>query len=52
MASTLSLPRKVAWYGDNYYQYKYSGVIRDSLPWDRVLAKLKKLGRTAAFRNI
>ncbi|MBP2604874.1 alpha-ketoglutarate-dependent dioxygenase AlkB family protein [Acinetobacter calcoaceticus] len=36
-------PRKVAWYGDDYYQYKYSGVIRDSLPWDRALAKLKQL---------
>ncbi len=35
-------PRKVAWYGDEHYRYKYSGVFRDSLPWDRALAKLKQ----------
>jgi len=35
-------PRKVAWYGDEHYRYKYSGVYRDSLPWDRALAKLKQ----------
>lgn len=43
--------RKVAWYGDDYYQYKYSGVARDSLPWDKALAKLKT-GRANTFRKI
>ncbi len=35
-------PRKVAWYGDEHYRYKYSGVFRDSLPWDKALAQLKQ----------
>ncbi|MFW1886680.1 alpha-ketoglutarate-dependent dioxygenase AlkB, partial [Acinetobacter nosocomialis] len=35
-------PRKVARYGDEHYRYKYSGVFRDSLTWDRALAKLKQ----------
>ncbi|MCX2622841.1 alpha-ketoglutarate-dependent dioxygenase AlkB, partial [Klebsiella pneumoniae] len=32
----------VAWYGDEHYRYKYSGVFRDSLPWDKALAQLKQ----------
>ena len=35
-------PRKVAWYGDAHYRYQYSGVARDSLPWDPILAQLKQ----------
>ncbi|ECE6726677.1 alpha-ketoglutarate-dependent dioxygenase AlkB, partial [Salmonella enterica subsp. enterica] len=35
-------PRKVAWYGDAHYRYAYSGVMRDSLPWDEQLFVLKQ----------
>jgi alkylated DNA repair dioxygenase AlkB len=35
-------PRKVAWYGDAHYRYAYSGVMRDSLPWDEQLFLLKQ----------
>lgn len=36
-------PRKVAWYGDGHYQYRYSGVIRDALPWNVILLELKQM---------
>jgi alkylated DNA repair dioxygenase AlkB len=35
--------RKVAWYGDNPYGYKYSGVVREALPWTADLLALKQL---------
>ena len=35
--------RKVAWYGDSDYGYKYSGVVRQALPWTPVLMELKGL---------
>lgn len=35
-------PRQVAWYGDNHYRYAYSGIMRDSLPWDPQLLILKQ----------
>jgi alkylated DNA repair dioxygenase AlkB len=35
--------RKVAWYGDNNYGYKYSGIVREALPWTEDLYALKKL---------
>lgn len=35
--------RKVAWYGDGNYGYKYSGIIRDALPWTAELLELKQL---------
>jgi alkylated DNA repair dioxygenase AlkB len=35
--------RKVAWYGDSDYGYKYSGVIRQALPWTPDLLALKGL---------
>lgn len=33
--------RKVAWYGDGRYGYKYSGIVREALPWTRELLELK-----------
>jgi alkylated DNA repair dioxygenase AlkB len=35
--------RKVAWYGDNNYGYKYSGIVREALPWTVDLLALKGL---------
>lgn len=35
--------RKVAWYGDSGYGYKYSGVVREALPWTAQLLELKRL---------
>ena len=35
--------RKVAWYGDNPYGYKYSGIMREALPWTADLLALKAL---------
>jgi alkylated DNA repair dioxygenase AlkB len=35
--------RKVAWYGDNDYGYKYSGTTKQALPWTPELLALKKL---------
>ncbi|GGA93886.1 alpha-ketoglutarate-dependent dioxygenase AlkB family protein [Puia dinghuensis] len=35
--------RKVAWYGDSDYGYKYSGVVRQALPWTPELMELKGL---------
>jgi alkylated DNA repair dioxygenase AlkB len=35
--------RKVAWYGDNNYGYKYSGIVREALPWTADLRALKGL---------
>lgn len=45
-------PRKVAWYGDEHYRYKYSGVFRDSLPWDKALAQLKQQVERAFQKNL
>jgi alkylated DNA repair dioxygenase AlkB len=35
--------RKVAWYGDGDYGYKYSGIVRQALPWTTALLELKQL---------
>lgn len=35
--------RKVAWYGDNPFNYKYSGVVRTAQFWTRSLIELKKI---------
>jgi len=35
--------RKVAWYGDDNYGYKYSGIVRQALPWTPELLALKEL---------
>lgn len=35
--------RKVAWFGDQPYEYTYSGVTRRALPWTPSLLELKQL---------
>jgi alkylated DNA repair dioxygenase AlkB len=35
--------RKVAWYGDQNYNYAYSGTTRQALDWTKELLELKKL---------
>lgn len=35
--------RKVAWFGDQPYEYRYSGVTRRALPWTPSLLGLKQL---------
>ena len=34
--------RKVAWYGDEPFQYTYSKTTKSALPWTKVLLELKK----------
>lgn len=34
--------RKVAWYGDESYQYKYSGMVKQAHAWNAGLFRLKK----------
>ena len=45
--------RKVAWYGDSDYNYAYSNIIRQALPWTEDLLALKSLTErlTAATYN-
>lgn len=45
--------RKVAWYGDNDFGYKYSGIVRQALPWTPELMELRRLteGLTGAGYN-
>ena len=45
--------RKVAWYGDSDYNYAYSNIIRQALPWTDDLLALKELTErlTAATYN-
>ena len=35
--------RKVAWYADSNYSYKYSNISREALPWTTELLQLKKI---------
>jgi len=35
--------RKVAWYGDNTFEYTYSNTTKQALPWTKTLLKLKEL---------
>lgn len=35
--------RKVAWYGDQSFKYRYSNVVREALPWTVELLQLKSL---------
>jgi len=42
----ITTKRKVAWYGDEPFQYAYSGVSRTALPWMPALAELKSLIET------
>ncbi len=40
--------RKVAWYGNQQYQYAYSGITRYALPWTKELLQLKALTETVS----
>ncbi|MFB2538612.1 MULTISPECIES: alpha-ketoglutarate-dependent dioxygenase AlkB [unclassified Acinetobacter] len=35
--------RKVAWYGDKPFEYRYSNITKQALPWTEALLKLKKI---------
>lgn len=35
--------RKVAWYGDHEFEYKYSGVTKKALIWNSLLLEIKKV---------
>ena len=35
--------RKVAWFGDEEYSYKYSGVVKQAHIWTKELLELKKI---------
>lgn len=35
--------RKVAWYGDQPFEYRYSGITKTAQPWSSTLAELKLL---------
>lgn len=39
--------RKVAWYGDNNYDYTYSRTTKTALPWTKELLELKKITEAA-----
>lgn len=34
--------RKIVWYGDENYQYRYSGSLKNALPWNAGLFRLKQ----------
>ncbi|MEI6881572.1 MAG: alpha-ketoglutarate-dependent dioxygenase AlkB, partial [Bacteroidota bacterium] len=38
--------RKMAWYGDNSFEYKYSNIIRTALPWTKELLEIKTIVET------
>jgi len=40
---TITTARKVAWYGDPYLAYKYSGTTKQPLAWTKLLKDLKEL---------
>ncbi|MCZ4221895.1 alpha-ketoglutarate-dependent dioxygenase AlkB family protein [Pedobacter rhodius] len=42
MGKHIITKRKVAWYGDENYAYKYSGASKTALPWTAELLELKK----------
>lgn len=39
----LITPRKVAWYGDQEFNYTYSNTTKKALPWTKELLELKKI---------
>ncbi len=39
----ITTKRKTAWYGDKAFQYRYSNVAREALPWTPILLKLKHI---------
>lgn len=47
----ITAKRKVAWYGDEAYEYKYSGVSKTSLPWTGTLLILKDIAENFCKSN-
>ncbi|MDG2194771.1 MAG: alpha-ketoglutarate-dependent dioxygenase AlkB [Polaribacter sp.] len=43
LGKRISTKRKVAWYGDTNYNYQYSKVTKQALPWTKDLLALKKI---------
>ena len=45
--------RKVAWYADSDFEYKYSNTVKHALPWTKELLELKKIleGKTGETFN-
>jgi len=43
--------RKMAWYGDKAFEYKYSNIIRTALPWTSELLELKATVETISNEN-
>ncbi|WP_417319748.1 alpha-ketoglutarate-dependent dioxygenase AlkB family protein [Emcibacter sp.] len=43
MGKEITTKRKVAWYADKPFDYRYSGVTKVALPWTRELRELKQL---------
>ncbi len=39
----ITTKRKVAWYGDIAFEYKYSNITKTALPWTKELLELKKI---------
>ncbi len=42
MGKTITTKRKVAWYGDRSYAYRYSGTTKVALPWTPELVDIKQ----------
>ncbi|GGH16113.1 alpha-ketoglutarate-dependent dioxygenase AlkB [Sphingobacterium alkalisoli] len=40
--------RKIAWYGDRAFEYRYSGIQKIALPWTSDLLTLKELAETVS----
>ena len=40
--------RKVAWYGDEAFEYTYSNTTKQALPWTKSLSQLKNLAEQAS----
>lgn len=38
----ITTKRKVAWYGDSEFEYRYSGVLKKALPWHPLLLQIKE----------
>lgn len=43
MGKHIITKRKVAWYGDDPYKYKYSNITKLALPWTKELLELKQI---------
>jgi alkylated DNA repair dioxygenase AlkB len=51
MGKEIITKRKVAWYGDEPFNYRYSGTIKTALPWTSELRELKRLVETTTSES-